>query len=98
MPANFRPPAPDPGLAGASAWIFMRERWLSVDEIARHLGVNPGTIYKWITRKSMPAHKLGRLWKFLATEVDAWVKAGKAAEDSPPTSRSNVKQGPTQSE
>ncbi|MBP7827290.1 MAG: helix-turn-helix domain-containing protein [Verrucomicrobia bacterium] len=62
----------------------MNERWLSVDEIAAHLGVNPDTIYKWITRKKMPAHKLGRLWKFLASEVDQWVKGGHAAEDVPP--------------
>ncbi len=59
----------------------MQERWLSVAEIAEHLGVNPDTIYKWITRKKMPAHKLGRLWKFLATEVDQWLKAGHAADD-----------------
>ncbi len=59
----------------------MQERWLSVGEIAAHLGVNPDTIYKWIIRKRMPAHKLGRLWKFLATDVDQWVKAGHAAED-----------------
>ena len=58
----------------------MPERWLSVDEIAVHLGVNPDTIYKWITRKGMPAHKLGRLWKFMASEVDAWIRTGKAAE------------------
>ena len=60
----------------------MQERWLSVDEIAAHLGVNPDTIYKWITRKRMPAHKLGRLWKFLASEVDQWVKGGHAAVDA----------------
>jgi excisionase family DNA binding protein len=60
----------------------MAERWLSVDEIAAHLGVNPDTIYKWITRKSMPAHKVGRLWKFLATEVDAWVKSGDASRET----------------
>jgi len=54
---------------------------LSVDEIAAHLGVNPDTVSKWITRKRMPAHKLGRLWKFLASEVDQWVKGGHAAED-----------------
>ena len=40
----------------------MAERWLSVDEIAEHLGVNPDTICKWITRKSMPAPKLATLW------------------------------------
>ena len=59
----------------------MQERWLSVEEIAAHLGVNPDTIYKWIDRKTMPAHKLGRLWKFLASEVDQWVKAGRAGAD-----------------
>ena len=62
----------------------MQERWLSVAEIAEHLGINPDTIYKWITRKKMPAHKLGRLWKFLASEVDQWIKAGHAAEDVAP--------------
>jgi excisionase family DNA binding protein len=59
----------------------MAERWLSVDKIALHLGVNPDTIYKWITRKSMPAHRIGRLWKFLASEVDQWVKCGLAAQE-----------------
>jgi len=58
----------------------MKERWLSVEQIAKHLGVNPGTIYKWIERKKMPAHKVGRLWKFLASEVDDWVKGGKAGQ------------------
>jgi excisionase family DNA binding protein len=58
----------------------MKERWLSVAEIAAHLGVNPDTIYKWIERKQLPAHKVGRLWKFMASEVDEWVRAGKAAE------------------
>jgi excisionase family DNA binding protein len=59
---------------------IMKERWLSVAEIAAHLGVNPDTIYKWIERKQLPAHKAGRLWKFTASEVDEWVRAGKAAE------------------
>ncbi|MCI0623783.1 MAG: helix-turn-helix domain-containing protein [Acidobacteria bacterium] len=58
----------------------MNERWLSVEEIAVHLGVNPDTVYKWIERKKMPAHKVGRLWKFQATEVDAWIRDGRASE------------------
>lgn len=49
------------------------ERWLSVDEIAVHLGVKRDTIYKWIERKDLPAHKVGRLWKFKVREVDKWV-------------------------
>lgn len=51
------------------------DRWLSVDEIAEHLGVKRDTIYKWINRKDLPAHKVGRLWKFKIKDVDKWVRA-----------------------
>jgi len=49
--------------------IYVSERWLSVDEIASYLRANPAAVCKWITRKSIPAHKFGRPWKFLASEV-----------------------------
>jgi excisionase family DNA binding protein len=52
------------------------DRWFSVEEIAEHLGVKRDTLYKWIDRKKMPAHKVGRLWKFKKTEVDEWVRSG----------------------
>ncbi len=55
---------------------IMTERWLSVEEIASHLGVKPDTIYKWIVRKGLPARKVGRLWKFKVSQVDEWVQAG----------------------
>ena len=56
----------------------MTEPWLSADDIAAHLGVTKDTIYTWIADKDMPAHKIGRLWKFKLTEVDEWVRAGGA--------------------
>ena len=55
----------------------MDDRWLSVEEIAAYLGVNRDTVYKWIERKQMPAHKMGRLWKFKRAEVDDWVRLGR---------------------
>ena len=69
--------------------LLMAEGWLSVDEIADHLGVNRDTINKWITRKCMPARKLGRLWKFLASEADQWVKGGLAGKADRRPSRSS---------
>ena len=54
------------------------ERWLSIDEIATHLGVNKDSIRNWIKKNNMPAHKVGRLWKFKLSEVDTWVISGKA--------------------
>ncbi len=55
------------------------EPWVSVDDVARHLDVAKDSIYRWIDRKGLPAHRVGRLWKFKLTEVDDWVRAGGAA-------------------
>ena len=54
------------------------EPWVSVDQIAEHLGVTRDSIYRWIDRKRLPAHRVGRLWKFKLSEVDDWVRAGGA--------------------
>ena len=60
--------------------LTMEDRWLSVDEIAAYLGIKRDTVYKWIGEKQMPAHRMGRLWKFRKEEVDEWVKSGGADE------------------
>jgi excisionase family DNA binding protein len=57
-----------------------QERWLSVQEVAAHLGVSRETIYAWIKGKDMPAHRVGRHWKFKRSEVDDWVRRDGAAE------------------
>ena len=64
----------------------MTDRWRSVDEVCMHLGVVPDTVYRWIAAKGMPAHRVGRHWKFRLDEVDAWVRAGQAAMDARRTS------------
>ena len=51
-------------------------------DVTRHLGVVKDTIYRWRERKGLPAHKIGRLWKFQLAEVDEWVRAG-GAEGKP---------------
>lgn len=58
----------------------MEDRWLSVEEIAQYLGVSKDTVYTWINKKKMPAHKIGRLWKFKKDEIDIWVRDGKARD------------------
>jgi excisionase family DNA binding protein len=73
-------------MAGAnrsnSASLMTNERWHSVDEAAAHLGVARDTVYRWIEQKGLPAHRVGRLWKFKLVEVDAWVRDGGAGADA----------------
>ncbi len=61
--------------------MINNDRWLSVDEIASYLGVKRSTLYKWINRKNMPAHKIGRLWKFRKEEVDEGGRGGGAGDN-----------------
>ena len=58
----------------------MSDRWLSVEEISKYLGVSKDTVYTWIRGRGMPAHRIGRLWKFKEQEVDTWVKSGDVTE------------------
>ena len=60
--------------------LELDDRWLSVDEIGRYLGVSADTVYRWIDKHTMPAHRVGRLWKFKKAEIDDWVKEGKSNE------------------
>ena len=58
-----------------------QEAWASVEDVAKHLGIARDTVYRWIESKALPAHKIGRLWKFKLSEVDEWVRSGCATDD-----------------
>jgi len=51
-------------------------------EVAQNFVVVKDTVYRWQERMGLPAHKMGRLWKFPLSEVDGWVRAGNADENS----------------
>lgn len=57
------------------------EPWVSVEDVAAHLGVARDSVYRWVEAKKLPAHRVGRLWKFKLSEVDEWVRAGGAGEE-----------------
>lgn len=54
------------------------EPWVSVEDVAAHLGVARDSVYRWVEAGRLPAHKVGRLWKFKLSELDEWVRKGGA--------------------
>lgn len=59
----------------------MQDKWISIEDAANYLGVKVVTIREWIKKENgIPAHKIGKLWKFKKSELDEWVKSGKSAK------------------
>ena len=57
----------------------IQDGWIGIEQAAQYLDVNKDTIRNWIKKSSIPAHKVGKLWKFKKTELDEWIKSGKSA-------------------
>lgn len=55
------------------------DNYINLEEAAEYLGVKPATVRTWIKSKDLPAHRIGKLWKFKRSEIDEWVTSGKSA-------------------
>lgn len=53
---------------------MIAEEILTTREAAQLLRISPITIRKLIRVDSLPAHRMGRKWVFLKSEVLEWVK------------------------
>lgn len=56
------------------------ERWVGVDDVATHLGVAKDSVYRWVEGRELPAHRVGRLFRFKLSEIDEWVRQDKERE------------------
>ena len=60
--------------------IKISDKWVSIEYAAEYLDVSQDTIRNWIKKEcGIPAHKIGKQWKFKLSELDEWVKSGKSA-------------------
>lgn len=60
---------------------ILDDKWIGIEEAANFLGVTKDTIRNWIKKNNIPAHKIGKLWKFRKSELNEWVLSGKSALD-----------------
>ena len=47
--------------------------YLNVEEVAKHFGVNPRTVYRLANAGTLPAFKVGGQWRFSEEMLKAWV-------------------------
>ncbi len=60
--------------------VPIEDNYISIDEAAEYLGIKTVTLRNWIKKNpEIPAHKIGKQWKFKLSELDAWVRSGKSA-------------------
>lgn len=52
--------------------------WVAFEQVAHHLGMARDNVYRWREHRGLPAHRVGRPWKFKLSEVVDWVRAGGA--------------------
>jgi excisionase family DNA binding protein len=49
------------------------DQLMSVRDLADYLQVDMSTVYLWSQRGQVPAMKVGRMWRYRRSEIDAWL-------------------------
>ena len=74
-------PFSENGAVSRYAAVLSTDGWIGIDEAAKYMDVTKDTVRNWIKKTDIPAHKIGKLWKFKRSELDSWIKSGKSAID-----------------
>jgi excisionase family DNA binding protein len=55
----------------------IKQKWMGVEEVSKYIGVSKETTYRLLLKKQIPSYRIGKLHKFEANEIDAWIKSDK---------------------
>jgi excisionase family DNA binding protein len=58
-------------------------RYIDLKEAAIYLSLSPKCLYEWAASGQIPAHKLGRVWRFDIAELDKFVHSTRSCYNSP---------------
>lgn len=51
------------------------ERLITADEVAALINISPKSIYRWASEGRLPSFREGRVIRFLASDVEAFIKS-----------------------
>lgn len=52
----------------------MAESLLTTQQVARYLKVDKFTVYRLVSRKKIPAFRVGNQWRFKREMIEAWLQ------------------------
>lgn len=56
------------------------DNWIGIEDAAEYLGIKVVTLRTKLKKdKTLPGHRIGKLWKFKRSELDVWVKSGESS-------------------
>ena len=56
--------------------------WMSTQAAARRLGVTPRTLYRFVDEGTLPAYKMGRVFRLKQSDVDAFIEQARVQPGS----------------
>ena len=71
LPSEETGPRPSGPRTGAG-------QWLSVEEVAQYLELEPATVRQWAAQGRIPGAKTGEGWRFSKEQLDQWIASERA--------------------
>ena len=68
------PPSSDSETAQFGGAVAL-EPVVDSEEAAKFLNINPKTLQKMARNGAVPGYRIGKLWKFRITDLDAWLRS-----------------------
>jgi len=69
---------------------MLTDRVLTITEVATFLKIPKSSVYKLIHDGGLPAHKVGKHFRLMEAEVNAWLQKGGIAQSSESYDRDTV--------
>ena len=51
------------------------ETYLSIEGVAKYLGIAEKTVRKWVLNREIPYHKIMKLIRFRVSEIEEWINS-----------------------
>lgn len=55
--------------------------WLNAEEAGKYIGISSSNLYSLAQQGRIPGHKIGKIWRFNKSDIDAWIRANRPIEE-----------------